>query len=388
MEGHNEKKQDTSNRQPYITLMKILHTSDVHLGMRFASYPEVQEELREARFAALAKCVEHANANSVDLLTIGGDLFDRTSVAMETLARSADILKSLQDGLVVVLPGNHDFLSPEQGSLWSKFREAAAGNTLILTKSEPYDLRQHEVDACVYPGPCTSKHSAENAIGWIREAKHPDARFHIGMAHGSLEGLSPDFDGAYYPMTESELLACHLDVWLMGHTHIPHPAHPSARDRIFFPSTPEPDGFDCRHRGQALLIEIEDDKKLAVQTLPTGKYAFKHEDAEVNSSENITNLASRFDREDWNNTLLKLRLSGRLSRDAFAELAPAVESIRRRTKWLDIALSDVAMAVTRDDVNREFSKDSFPHRLLSTLADKDDSQALQVAYEILQEARR
>ena len=123
-------------------MLKILHTSDVHLGMRFANYPEVQDELREARFAALAKCVEHANANAVDLLTVGGDLFDRTMVSMEAIARSADILKGLQNGLAVVLPGNHDFLSLEQGALWSKFCEAAADNTLVLTKLQPYDLRQ------------------------------------------------------------------------------------------------------------------------------------------------------------------------------------------------------------------------------------------------------
>ncbi len=42
--------------------LKILHTSDIHLGMKFASYDgEVQEKLVEARFECLARLVSAAN---------------------------------------------------------------------------------------------------------------------------------------------------------------------------------------------------------------------------------------------------------------------------------------------------------------------------------------
>ena len=32
---------------------KIFHTSDIHLGMKFAGYPEVQAELIDARFETM-----------------------------------------------------------------------------------------------------------------------------------------------------------------------------------------------------------------------------------------------------------------------------------------------------------------------------------------------
>ena len=41
--------------------LKIFLTSDLHLGMKFAGYPEVQAELSEARFNALEKLVGTAN---------------------------------------------------------------------------------------------------------------------------------------------------------------------------------------------------------------------------------------------------------------------------------------------------------------------------------------
>lgn len=45
--------------------MKILHTADLHLGMKFAGYPEVQQELAEARFQTLERLVERANRENL-----------------------------------------------------------------------------------------------------------------------------------------------------------------------------------------------------------------------------------------------------------------------------------------------------------------------------------
>ena len=74
------------------------------------------------------------------------------------------------------------------------------------------------------------------------EEKDPD-KIHIGIAHGSIEGVSPDFDQQYFPMTKRELNISGVDIWLMGHTHITWPKKPGKKDIVFNPGTPEPDGF-------------------------------------------------------------------------------------------------------------------------------------------------
>ena len=38
--------------------IKIFHTADLHLGMRFAGYPDVQDELINARYETLENMVE------------------------------------------------------------------------------------------------------------------------------------------------------------------------------------------------------------------------------------------------------------------------------------------------------------------------------------------
>jgi len=60
--------------------LKILATSDFHIGLKFTGYPDVQDKLIEARFKVLEKLVGIANDKNVDLFIIAGDLFDRISV--------------------------------------------------------------------------------------------------------------------------------------------------------------------------------------------------------------------------------------------------------------------------------------------------------------------
>jgi len=72
--------------------LKIFHTADIHLGMKFAGYPEVQSELTEARFVTLENLAKKANEESCDLFVVAGDLFDRTGVAKRGhCARGSDI---------------------------------------------------------------------------------------------------------------------------------------------------------------------------------------------------------------------------------------------------------------------------------------------------------
>ena len=97
--------------------LSVFLTSDLHLGMKFAGYPEApQAALVEARFACLSRMVEEAGRRRCDLLVVAGDLFDRISVTRHDIQRAAETLRSFPGKLVAVLPGNHDYLGPGDSS--------------------------------------------------------------------------------------------------------------------------------------------------------------------------------------------------------------------------------------------------------------------------------
>ena len=53
--------------------LKIFCTSDLHLGMKFANYPDhIRESLVEARFKTLESLVEKANREKCDLFIVVG----------------------------------------------------------------------------------------------------------------------------------------------------------------------------------------------------------------------------------------------------------------------------------------------------------------------------
>ncbi|MGZ3694970.1 MAG: metallophosphoesterase family protein, partial [Bdellovibrionota bacterium] len=220
--------------------MKIFHTADVHLGLKFGSYPEaLSKRLSEARFETLARMVETANQKKCDLFVVGGDLFDNLRVSQKDIVRAAKILGQFEK-LAVVLPGNHDFVTNQEDDIWKTFQNAGQDRVLVLTECRSYSLAAYDIDATLYAAPCQNKHSKTNAVGWVKAAPKGEARFHIGLAHGSFEGLTPDTEGEYFPMTREDLLPCGLDLWLMGHIHIQFPLKPGSSDKIFYPATPEP----------------------------------------------------------------------------------------------------------------------------------------------------
>jgi exonuclease SbcD len=368
--------------------LKIMLTSDVHLGMKFAGYPEVQGKLCEARFQALERIVEIAGEEECDLLAVAGDLFHRNNPAKGDILKATKILSEFEGPLVAVLPGNHDFIAAGS-DLWHRFRENAGDNVLVLTNKMVYPLGHYDLDAALYPVPCESKHSRVNYLDWVEEhPKDEDVTFHIGMAHGSLEGFSPDFDGTFFPMSERELLKCGVDLWLMGHTHIQYPVKPGSRDKIFYPATPEPDGFDCSHEGKAWILEIDEDKAIRATSVSTGRYRFLREELEVENERDLEKVTKTYAVPDREKTLLRLKLHGRLRRELYEDLPEIRRTIGEHVLLLRWDDEELVEEITGEIIDSEFTEGSFPHQLLTKLADEDDYEALQRAYAMINEVRQ
>lgn len=369
--------------------LRIFHTSDLHLGMKFGGYPEIQNELIEARFETLKKLVSLANKKNCDLFVISGDLFNQVKVAKKDILRAVQIIKEFEGKLVSVLPGNHDFRTGLQDDLWTHFRSGGGDNILLLEKEEAYPLNVYDLNVVLYPAPCAKKHSGENAIGWVGKAEK-DTSFlhHIGVAHGSLAGFSPDFESKYYPMAEAELHAAGLDMWLLGHTHIRYPGTPGAADRIFYPGTPEPDGFDCDHTGTAWILDVADDKKITANPVSCGIYSFVHVNLEINTIEDMKELRQRYDHGSSGKILMKVRLNGSLPKGDFVNLQEVRKALKERLLYLEWDSDEVSEQITTDDINDEFTEGSFPHRLLMEMSGTGDLEALQLAYDLIGEIKK
>lgn len=360
--------------------LTVMATADVHLGMKFASYGDVQQKLIEARFASLSEIVRLANQSECDLLIVAGDLFDRVRVAIDVVERAAAILSEFDGAAAVILPGNHDYIAPDGDTLWSSFEKAAGDRTLVLEHPQRYPLDQFDLAVDLLAAPCDSKHAAQNHLPWMSSYEPETAdRVAIGVAHGSVDGLTLDAEGLYFPMTQTELMSLPPDLWIVGHTHRPHFIEES---RLVVPGTPEPDGFDFSGAGSAALIRYSD-SGLSVEVLEPGEYRFRDIKIDLDAGGDIVSQIEQQVSRDA--TLSRIAIRGVVDSDALARYREA------RPKWESDALhlriddSELRQKLEQKDIDDQHPQGSFAHRLLSSLKADDDHEAIGEVIAILEE---
>ena len=114
--------------------MKILHTSDWHIGRRLGRHDRTQEFR-----AVLDEVIAIADERDVDLVLVSGDVFDRPIPPVEALALGIDALLRLAEHRpVVVVAGNHD--SPDLfEALAPLLRDQGRGVHLVGSIKRPDD---------------------------------------------------------------------------------------------------------------------------------------------------------------------------------------------------------------------------------------------------------
>lgn len=198
-------------------MIRIFVTGDNHIGLKYASH-EQAPVLTQSRMTAFDGMVQAANDEGCTLFVITGDLFENTyGVPKRDMKALLDKL-SLFNGTVVVLPGNHDYYDRDV-KVWQYFVDVATSydNIMLLTEYHPYSLTVGGEEVVLYPALCTSLHSVpgQNNLGWIKDVDiASDNKYHIGIAHGAIEGKTIDSEGQYFLMTHSELESIPVDVWL------------------------------------------------------------------------------------------------------------------------------------------------------------------------------
>src|SRR5437870_386601 len=100
----------------------IVHSSDLHLSVddSFSDHD---------RLAALTKVLTAANKVGADVVVLAGDTFDNHRQPLELLEHAAQMLRDYRNP-IVILPGNHDPLTPD--SVYRRGGLATIPNISIL----------------------------------------------------------------------------------------------------------------------------------------------------------------------------------------------------------------------------------------------------------------
>lgn len=264
--------------------MKILHTSDWHLGQEFYSYDRREEH--SVFFEQLETIVDEERP---DVMVVSGDIY-------HTVAPSNAVMKMFTDSLVricgacptmkvVVIAGNHDSNSRLEvnRSLWSHFNVSIVGS-IERNGEHEVDLSKNIIPVCGADGApigyvVAIPHLFNRAYpSWIdgQNAEERQQMFYekiaaalgdtrqlpiVMMAHMAVAGCNlsehDDSRGNLEYVAVSTLDIVPYDYLALGHIHYPQDiatGRPTSRAR--YCGSPLPVSFDEEYEHSVSIVEI------------------------------------------------------------------------------------------------------------------------------------
>lgn len=257
--------------------MKILHTSDWHLGHTLYGYDRTVEQQ-----AMLEQMVELVREHKPDVFLISGDVYhtSQPSAAVQTLFSEAmvQLHQAHTDMYIVVIAGNHDSASKHEifTTPWRALNVYAIGN---LDKEHP---EKHIIEV---PGK-----GIVLAVPYAYERNIPDGFFQelidlakggdcvgpvdklrdritelpiILMAHTTVKGADiTGHDKRYDDQVggidyiEVEKMGQGYDYLALGHIHKAQYIH-TGKHNVRYSGTPIPVSFDENYRHTVSLVEVK-----------------------------------------------------------------------------------------------------------------------------------
>lgn len=371
--------------------IRVLFTADNHIGISYSSFPKAKKQLLEERLESINRMVAYANENNFNYFIIGGDLFEKTNLSKKQIKEVADILKKFTGDQVIIIPGNHDFYETTPESMWNVFRQFSNPEKVqVLSDYEVFEQQCGEDTIHFYPACCRSLHSDENMLGWVKQTEKNNDAINIGIAHGNVTGLGLDDADRYFNMTKEELDACHLDLWLLGHIHVPYPKQEVVTQNpgLFMAGTHMPDSWKNNNYGNAWIIDIATDKKISAQRFRPSNICMIDTEKTINHAADISLLDQYFQSHAKHETALRMVLKGRLDEVEKNELENTIAKHEN-----DFITLEVHNYVTRKIdlalINQTYPNDSLPYTLLTELLDENpEGIAVQQAFEILEALKK
>lgn len=253
--------------------MRLLHTSDWHLGRSFHG-----AGLQAAQREYLDHLVQVVQEHSVDAVLVAGDIYDRALPAPDTVSMLDDSLVRLLDtGCAVVLSaGNHD--SARRLGFGSRIMSRLGLHivTDIGSIGEPIVLGDTAIHALPYLEPAVAAdalgarertHAAVMRAAMERVLRRPGAGRTVVMAHAFVAGATTsdserDVSVGGLGVVPAEVFDG-VDYTALGHLHRPQ----VVRDGVRYSGAPM--AFSFSEAGQAkssVLVDLDTGEQRTIAT--------------------------------------------------------------------------------------------------------------------------
>jgi exonuclease SbcD len=246
--------------------LRLLHTSDVHLGATFKMLGERGREQRRQLQETFARVMDLAIGECVDAVMIAGDLFDSATAARAHLPFAAEQLGRLGEAGIpaCVIAGNHDPWDAGGGSLWRDLGARCPQLAILGPRPEVRVFAERDLTICgrsITGGGPPGRPLAGLPVA--RQTRHL-----VAVAHGSVE--RSDIPARADLITPAEIAASGVDYLALGDWH-------SSRDvssggiAAWYSGAPEMIDVDEPGSGCVCLVTVESSGYAQVERRRVGR---------------------------------------------------------------------------------------------------------------------
>jgi exonuclease SbcD len=253
--------------------MRLLHTSDWHLGRTFHGQSLLADQ--EVVLGALA---DLAAEHQVDAVLVAGDLYDRAVPSPEAVQCATRVLARIRaaGSSIIVISGNHDsaprlgafadFLAA--GGLHLRTAAAGVGDPVLLADSAgpvafyPVPYLEPDLARGIWelPAPASHQHVLTRALQQARAdlASRPAGTRSVVLAHAFVVGASPGGSERSIAVGGVESVTAEIfngfDYVALGHLH----SAQIIADRIRYSGSPLPYSFtEAGRRKSVWLVDLD-----------------------------------------------------------------------------------------------------------------------------------
>jgi DNA repair exonuclease SbcCD nuclease subunit len=227
----------------------FLHSSDLHLGRRFANISEppdgnLRGRLMEARFDKIAVLAKVARAQGAGHVLLAGDTFDSATPSPQVLRQALAAMRGATGVQWWMLPGNHDNLRNAE-QVWEEITRAAPENVHVLRTGDVIEITP---GVALLPCPVPVRASGRDLTEDLPRLATAEGMLRIGLAHGGVV----DFTESGEQIPPDRDRSAGLDYLALGDWH----GRLQVSARTQYPGTPEQDRFKHGTRGRCLAVNL------------------------------------------------------------------------------------------------------------------------------------
>ena len=271
--------------------MKVLHTSDWHLGQEFHTYDRTREHI-----SFLHQLRNIVSEEKPDLMVISGDIYHTAAPSNSVMRLFVEHLDAIRQAcpsmMIVVTAGNHDGSSRLEvnRSLWSHLGVTVLGR--IERKEDGPDFDRHILPVTSPDGVLTGyvvalPHVFPHSFPQVEEDTPREERQRVFMRHlgNRLREVNPDglpvvmmahlaVAGSDYTghdqsrggmdFIDASELEVPYDYLALGHIHCPQTLN-TGRER--YSGSPVPVSFDEDYQHSVTVAELEKGQEPVIRTV-------------------------------------------------------------------------------------------------------------------------